>query len=83
MGLITGLATLPLAPLRGVVAVAEQIRRQAEEEFFDPVRIREQLADVARRREAGELTPEEATSWEDELVERLVEGQERSRGEPW
>jgi len=79
VGLITVLATLPLAPLRGVVAVAEQIQRQAEEEYYDPVRIREQLADVARRRETGELTPEEATAWEDDLIERLVEGQARSR----
>ena len=37
MGLITGLLGLPLAPLRGTIAVAEQIQRQAEEEFYDPV----------------------------------------------
>ena len=61
MGLITGLLTLPLAPLRGVVAVAEAVRNQAEEEFYDPVRIREQLAGVQRQREAGELTDDEAT----------------------
>jgi len=81
VGLITGLITLPLAPVRGVVALAEQIQQQAEEEFYDPVRIREQLADIGRRRDRGELTPEDATAWEDELVERLVEGQARARGE--
>ena len=37
MGLISGLLGLPLAPLRGTIAVAEQIQRQAEEEFYDPV----------------------------------------------
>ena len=36
MGLLTGLLTFPLAPLRGAVAVAEQVRRRAEEEFYDP-----------------------------------------------
>ncbi len=77
MGLISGLVTLPLAPLRGVVAVAEQVRRQAEEEFYDPVRIREQLADVERRRRDGELTDAEAVEREDELVERLVVGRAR------
>jgi hypothetical protein len=77
VGLITGLLTLPLAPVRGVVALAEQIQRQAEQEFFDPVRIREQLADVQRRREQGELSDEEATVREDELIERLVEASER------
>jgi len=77
VGLITGLLTLPLAPVRGVVALAEQIQHQAEQEFFDPVRIREQLADVQRRREQGELSDEEATVREDELIERLVEASER------
>jgi chorismate mutase len=77
VGLISGLLTLPIAPLRGVVAVAEQVRKQAEEEFYDPARIRQQLDDVARRRESGELGDEEATALEDELVERLLEGRER------
>ncbi len=80
MGLITGLVTLPLAPLRGVVAVAEQVRRQAEEEFYDPVRIRQQLAEVQRLRAEGELTDHEATAREDELVERLMVARERPNG---
>jgi hypothetical protein len=80
VGLITGLVTWPLAPLRGVVAVAEQVQRQAEEEFYDPVRIREQLAEVQRQRTDGELTDEEATVREDELVERLIVARERLDG---
>jgi chorismate mutase len=80
VGLIAGLVTLPLAPLRGVVAVAEQVRRQAEEEYFDPVRIRELLTDVQRRREDGDLSDDEATALEDELVERLVVSRERRGG---
>ncbi len=79
MGLITGLLGLPLAPLRGTVAVAEQIRRQAEEEFYDPARIRRQLEEVERMRSADELTEEEATAFEDELVERLLVSQTRSQ----
>ena len=47
MGLITGLLGLPLAPLRGTVAVAEQIRQQAEDDFYDPHAIRAQLAAYA------------------------------------
>ena len=50
MGLITGLLGLPLAPLRGVVAAAEQVRQQAEEEFYDPVRIRTELEHVEQLR---------------------------------
>jgi len=81
MGLISGLLGLPLAPLRGTLAAAEQIRRQAENEFYDPATIRAQLEDVDRRRAAGELTEEEAVAWEDELVERLMVGRSRPREE--
>jgi hypothetical protein len=81
MGLITGILGLPLAPLRGTVWVAEQVRQQAEDEFYDPARIRAQLEDVDRARTAGELTEDEATALEDELVERLMVG--RSRPTPW
>jgi hypothetical protein len=81
MGLITGLLGLPLAPLRGTIAVAEQIQRQAEEEFYDPVRIRNQIAEIDRQRAAGELSDEEATIWEDELVERLMVARSRPRKE--
>lgn len=79
MGLITGLLTLPVAPLRGTVAVAEQVLRAAEDEFYEPGRIRAQLDDVERRRESGELTDDEATAWEDELIERLMAAPRRPR----
>jgi cytochrome c-type biogenesis protein CcmH/NrfG len=81
MGLLTGLLGLPLAPLRGTLAAAEQIRRQAEAEFYDPATIRRQLDEVDRQRAEGLLTEEEATAWEDELVERLMVGRNRPREE--
>jgi hypothetical protein len=77
MGLITGLLGLPLAPVRGTVAVAEQVRRQAEREFYDPGRIRRELEEVDRLRNAGELTDDEADAWEEELVDRLLASQAR------
>jgi chorismate mutase len=77
VGLITGLLGLPVAPLRGTVWVAEQVLQQAEEEFYDPARIKAQLEDVDRARAAGELSEEEATTLEDELVERLLVSRSR------
>lgn len=79
MGLLTGLLTLPLAPVRGVVAVAEQVRRQAEEAYYDPGAIRAELEEVDRMRTSGELTDDEATAREDELIERLMVGQQIER----
>lgn len=77
MGLITGLLGLPLAPLRGTIWVADQVLQQAEEEFYDPARIKAQLEDVDRARAAGELSDDEATALEDELVERLLVSRSR------
>ena len=53
--------------------------RAAEDEFYEPGRIRAQLDDVERRRESGELTDDEATAWEDELIERLMAAPRRPR----
>jgi hypothetical protein len=82
MGLLTGLLTFPLAPLRGTVAVAEQVLKQAEEVYYDPATIRRELEEVERLREAGEIDDEEATAWEDQLIERLMEGRSRSEERP-
>ncbi len=79
MGLLTNLLTLPLAPVRMTVAVAEQIRKQAESEYYDPVRIRRQLEDIAAARESGVLEPAEADVLEDELVQRLLVATQRQR----
>lgn len=81
MGLIKGILGLPAAPLKGVVAAAEQVRQQAEDEFYDPVRIRHQLERVEQMRQDGSLSDDEATAWEDELVERLLVARDRPRRE--
>ena len=78
MGLFTGLVGLPLAPLRGTVWVAEQVLQQAEEEYYDPARIKEQLDAVEQARAAGELSDDEATEIEDALVDRLIESRSRT-----
>jgi hypothetical protein len=78
MGLFTGLLTLPIAPLRGTIAVAEQILKQAEDIYYDPAAIRAELERVEQLRADGAIDDEDATAWEDELIERLMIGQERS-----
>lgn len=72
MGLITGLLTLPLAPVRGTVWLAERLQEQAENELYDENAIRAQLMEIEEAREAGDISEEEATLAEDALVERLI-----------
>jgi hypothetical protein len=71
MGLITGILTLPLAPVRGTVWLAEQLAEQARQELDEGRTIRQQLAEAERRHELGELSDEELEAIEDELLERL------------
>jgi hypothetical protein len=73
MGLITGLLTLPLAPVRGTVWIAEQVQEQAEAELYDESAIRAALIELETAREAGELDEQELAEAEDALVERLME----------
>jgi Gas vesicle protein G len=72
MGLITGLITLPLAPVRGTVWIAEQVLEQAESEYYDEGAIRDRLFEIEAAREAGEIDDEEAARAEDMLLERLM-----------
>ena len=72
MGLISGLLTLPLAPVRGTVWIAEKVLEQAENEYYDPGAIRAQLMEIEAAREAGEIDEQTAAEAEDVLLERLI-----------
>lgn len=74
MGLISGLLTWPIAPVRGVAWVAEQVRAEAERELHDPAAIQQALDDLDAQREAGLVDDDEADRIEEELVQRLLEG---------
>ena len=72
MGLITGLLTLPLAPVRGTVWLAERIQEQAEEELYDESAIRAGLLGLEAARQAGDVEEQELAEAEDALIERLM-----------
>jgi hypothetical protein len=74
VGLISGLLTWPIAPVRGVAWVAEQVRAEAERELHDPAAIQQALDDLDAQREAGLVDEDEADRIEEELVQRLLEG---------
>lgn len=80
MGLFTGLLTLPLAPVRGTVWVAEQVLEEAERQYYDPAVIRRQLEEVDELRAQGQISEEDAEAMEEELIERLMESRRRGGG---
>jgi len=72
MGLISGLLTLPIAPVRGVAWVAEQIKEEADRQWADPATIQAALTDIEAMRESGEIDDAEADAREEELLQRLM-----------
>lgn len=72
MGLFTGLLMLPLAPARGVIWVAEQLKGQAEHQLNDPTVIRQQIDDLEVACENGEITEAERDEQQEVLLGRLV-----------
>jgi hypothetical protein len=80
MGLISAILTAPLAPVKGVVWVAEQVHDQAMRELYDPDSIQRELDKVQLDRELGVIDSDEADRREDELLERLLEA--KRGGEP-
>lgn len=76
MGLITGLLTLPLAPVRGVAWIGERVLEQAEAELYDENRIMQELIELEAARDAGELDERTFDGRVDELLERLEIGRQ-------
>jgi hypothetical protein len=74
MGLFTGLLTLPLAPIRGTVWVAEQLAAEAERQMRGEPRRR--LIFAERQLELGLITTEEYEVIEDAALAQLEEEEE-------
>lgn len=72
MGLITGLLTLPLAPVRGVAWIAEQLAAEADRELYGSSEtVRRELTELQRDRAFGQIDDEEYTEREAALLARL------------
>jgi len=77
MGLFTGLITLPLAPVRGVAWIAEQVAEEIERELYDQDSIRRELVQLELDIEDGLIDEDERQVREEALLERLAESQAR------
>ncbi|WP_433677890.1 gas vesicle protein GvpG [Nocardia sp. CA-119907] len=72
MGLISSILSLPLAPVRGVVWVAEVIQDQVEQQLHDPVALRGELEEIDRAAEAGRLSEEERKQAQQSALDRMT-----------
>jgi hypothetical protein len=72
MGLLTGILTLPLAPVRGVAWIGEVLAEEADRELAALNSPQRALAELEAARAAGELSEAEFAEREAELVELLI-----------
>lgn len=73
MGLVTGILTLPFAPVRGIGWVLDKVVRTAEDEYYDPAPIQEALVNLERARAEDRIDDEEFARQEAALLHRLEE----------
>jgi len=78
MGLLTGILTLPLAPVRGVLWLGEKLEQEARRQWSDPAAVRRQIEEADAAYEAGLITAEERDRIQDELVQRLLDNAGRA-----
>jgi hypothetical protein len=71
MGVVTEVLLLPLAPVRGVLWVADRLADAAEHQLHDPAVIRARLGALNEALEAGEITLEEFEREEEKLLDLL------------
>ena len=72
MGLITAVLLLPLAPMRGVLWVAEQVTNEVNRQYYGQGAVVKELRRVEEARKSGELDEEEAAEREEELLARRL-----------
>lgn len=63
---------LPLAPFRGLRALLEVLRDQADEELYDPSRLRRQAEEIDALEASGQITAAEAEQRHEQLLEHLL-----------
>jgi hypothetical protein len=73
VGLFTAIVTWPLAPVRGVVSLAELIQRRVDQEMNNPATTRRQLEELEEARERGEISREEENRAQDEIIEKRIQ----------
>ena len=82
MGLLSGLLTWPVLPVRGVVWIAGQVQDEALRVYYDEDAIRESLVQIDEALRAGTVDQAHHDAVADELVRRMIQGRSLDAHEP-
>ncbi|HYP22710.1 MAG TPA: gas vesicle protein GvpG [Actinomycetota bacterium] len=77
MGLFSNVLLLPLAPVRGVLWVAQVLADVASKELNDPQTLRARLREAEDAHRRGEISAEDLDRIEDAVFSQLVALQQR------
>ena len=73
MGVLSEIFKLPFVPVRGLIAIGEVIRDQAESEMHGPAAIRRDLEEIDQQRREGLISEEdEAAEAEQQILNRVI-----------
>ena len=72
MALLTLPLRLPFLPIQTVIALAELLQEEAERELNDPARIRRELEEAEWQRAHGEISDEDLSRIQDEILRGVV-----------
>jgi Gas vesicle protein G len=72
MDLISLTVGLPLAPIRGLLALARLLQDEADQELYSPARVRRELEEIEAAQSSAELSDEAAEAEAEQAVDRLV-----------
>ncbi len=71
MGLLRRVVTLPLAPVEGLVWLAERLEEQAYQQLYGPEAVRRRLDELDEAFARGEISEDDRTAAEETLLESL------------
>jgi hypothetical protein len=71
-GIVTGIVTAPLAPIRLLTALARVLQEEAERELYDPVRLQRRLEELDEAHEAGAISDDDHERQQEEILDRLI-----------
>ena len=80
MGLLANVLLLPLAPLQGMVWLANLLTEIAEKELNDPEVLRAKLREAEEAHRRGEISDEELDRVEDAIFTQLMAVQQAQGG---
>ena len=80
MGFFSSVLLLPLAPVQGVLWVAQLLRDLAESELDDPEVLRSRLREAEEAHRRGDISSEELGEVEDAIFDRLMAVREARGG---